>query len=87
MKLVDTSAWVEFLRRQGDAQVKHTIARLLQADQAAYTCPIRFELLSGAKSHEEMIWSKPCHCPRTTSLSRTTGGKPPCWNAVSGQKD
>ena len=53
MKLVDTSAWVEFLRRQGDAQVKHTIARLLQADQAAYTCPIRFELLSGAKSHEE----------------------------------
>jgi len=53
MKLVDTSAWVEFLRRKGDAKVKHAVARLLQADQAAYTCPIRFELLSGAKADEE----------------------------------
>jgi predicted nucleic acid-binding protein len=53
MKLVDTSAWVEFLRRKGDAKVKHMVARLLQADQAAYTCPIRFELLSGAKPDEE----------------------------------
>jgi len=53
MKLVDSSAWVEFLRRRGDIQVKHIVARLLQADQAAYTCPIRFELLSGVKPGEE----------------------------------
>jgi predicted nucleic acid-binding protein len=53
MKLVDTSAWVEFLRRNGDVKVKQAVARLLQADQAAYTCPIRFELLSGAKTNEE----------------------------------
>jgi predicted nucleic acid-binding protein len=53
MKLIDTSAWVEFLRRQGDAKIKHAIARLLQSDQAAYTCPVRFELLSGAKTNEE----------------------------------
>ena len=53
MKLVDTSAWVEFLRRKGDLKVKHAVARLLQADQAAYTCPIRFELLSGVKAGEE----------------------------------
>ena len=53
MKLVDTSAWVEFLRRKGDAKVKHAVARLLQADQAAYTCPIRFELLGGVKAGEE----------------------------------
>jgi predicted nucleic acid-binding protein len=53
MKLIDTSVWVEFLRRKGDVKVKHTVARLLQADQVAYTCPIRFELLSGAKSSEE----------------------------------
>jgi predicted nucleic acid-binding protein len=44
---------VEFLRRKGDSKVKHTVARLLQADQAAYTCPIRFELLTGAKPNEE----------------------------------
>jgi len=53
MRLIDTSAWVEFLRRKGDSKVKHAVARLLQADQAAYTCPIRFELLAGAKPNEE----------------------------------
>jgi predicted nucleic acid-binding protein len=53
MKLVDSSAWVEFLRRKGDPNVKHIVARLLQVDQAAYTCPIRFELLSGVRSGEE----------------------------------
>ena len=53
MKLVDTSAWIEFLRRQGDPAIKQAVARLIQADQAAYTCPIEFELLSGARSNEE----------------------------------
>ncbi len=53
MKLIDTSAWVEFLRRKGDPVVKHSVARLLQVDRAAYTCPIRFELLSGMKAGEE----------------------------------
>jgi predicted nucleic acid-binding protein len=53
MKLVDSSAWVEFLRRKGDTKVKHIVARLLQAEQAAFTCPIRFELLSGVKPGEE----------------------------------
>jgi predicted nucleic acid-binding protein len=53
MKLVDSSAWVEFLRRKGDLKVKDIVARLLEADQAAYTCPIRFELLSGVKPGEE----------------------------------
>jgi hypothetical protein len=53
MKLVDSSAWVEFLRRNGDAKVKAAVASLLQADQAAYTCPIRFELLSGVRPGEE----------------------------------
>lgn len=53
MRLVDSSAWVEFLRRKGDLRVKQAVARLIQADLAAYTCPIRFELLSGVKSGEE----------------------------------
>jgi predicted nucleic acid-binding protein len=53
MKLVDSSAWVGFLRRTGDPNVKHTGGRLLQADQAGYTCPIRFELMSGVKPSEE----------------------------------
>ena len=53
MRLVDTSAWVEFLRRQGDPRVKQAVARYLQADLAAYTCPTRFELLSGVKPAEK----------------------------------
>jgi len=53
MKLVDTSAWVEFLRRAGEAQAKQAVARLLEDSQTAYTCPIRFELLSGVRAGEE----------------------------------
>lgn len=53
MKLIDSSAWVVFLRRKGDPAIKNIVARLLQADQAAYTCPIRFELFAGVKPHEE----------------------------------
>jgi predicted nucleic acid-binding protein len=53
MKLVDTSAWVEFLRRKGDPRVKHAVANLIQREGAAYTCPIRFELLSGVRGGEE----------------------------------
>ncbi len=53
MRLVDSSAWVEFLRSKGDAGIKHAVARLLQADQVAFTCPIRFELLSGVRPGEE----------------------------------
>ncbi|MBI5802166.1 MAG: PIN domain-containing protein [Verrucomicrobia bacterium] len=53
MRLIDSSAWVEFLRRKGDSAVKQTVARLLQADRAAFTCPIRFELLGGVKPDEE----------------------------------
>ncbi len=53
MKLVDTSVWVEFLRRKGDPQVKHKVASMIEADLAGYTCPVRFELLSGVKTHEQ----------------------------------
>ena len=52
MRLVDTSAWVEFLRRKGEAKVKEAVARLLETEQAAYTCPIRFELLTGVRPGE-----------------------------------
>jgi predicted nucleic acid-binding protein len=53
MKLVDSSAWIEFLRRKGDPSAKNAVARLIEAEAAAYTCPIRFELLSGARPGEE----------------------------------
>lgn len=53
MKLVDSSLWVEFLRRKGDPRIKNRVARLLEENQIACTCPIRFELLSGVKADEE----------------------------------
>jgi predicted nucleic acid-binding protein len=53
MKLVDSSAWIEFLRRKGDPVVKQRVAQLIEADLAAYTCPVRFELFSGVKREEE----------------------------------
>ena len=53
MKLIDSSAWVEFLRKKGDPSVKQAVARLIQTELAAYTCPIRFELLSGVRPEEE----------------------------------
>ena len=53
MKLIDSSAWVEFLRRKGDPATKQKVARLIEDEQAAYTCPVRFELLSGVKPEEE----------------------------------
>ena len=52
MKLVDTSLWIEFLRRKGDVQIKHLMGQWLQDDQIAYTCPIQFELLFGVRSNE-----------------------------------
>jgi predicted nucleic acid-binding protein len=67
MKLVDTSAWVEFLRQRGDASVKHAVARLIEADRAAMTCPIQFELLSGVRPEEEAdllrAFEFSCHVP------------------------
>jgi predicted nucleic acid-binding protein len=53
MRLVDSSAWVEFFRKKGNPMTKRRVAQLLESEQAAFTCPIRFELLSGARSGEE----------------------------------
>jgi len=52
MILIDTSAWIEFLRPRGIPVVKERVAAYLSADDGAFTCPIRFELLSGAKDSE-----------------------------------
>jgi len=53
MKLIDTSAWVEFFRARGDVAVKRHVASLVQLDVAAFTCPVYFELLCGVKTHEK----------------------------------
>ncbi len=52
MTLIDTSAWIEFFRSRGDAVLKSRLADCLNAGEAAYTCPIRFELILGARPAE-----------------------------------
>ncbi len=52
MTLIDTSAWIEFFRRKGDALLKARVLEILTGDAAGYTCPIRFELVLGARPEE-----------------------------------
>lgn len=52
MILIDTSAWIEFFRRQGSAACKARVAAVVGAGTAAHTCPVRFELLLGARPEE-----------------------------------
>lgn len=52
MTLIDTSAWIEFFRKQGHRATKQRVATLLELGEAAYTGPILFELLSGARRKE-----------------------------------
>ena len=52
MTLVDTSAWIEFLRRSGDLAVKRRVAAYIDAADAATSGPIHFELLTGARPAE-----------------------------------
>ncbi len=52
MILIDTSAWIEFFRRRGDPRTKARVHDCLGIGEGAYTCPIRFELILGARPEE-----------------------------------
>jgi predicted nucleic acid-binding protein len=52
MTLIDTSAWIEFFRSKADTALKSRVADLISFGEAAYTCPIRFELFLGARAKE-----------------------------------
>jgi len=52
MVLVDSSAWIESLRRNGDMRVKLAIEGLLEAYEAQWCTPVRLEVLGGARKDE-----------------------------------
>ena len=52
MVLVDSSAWIESLRRHGDMRVKLAVEGLLEAYAAQWCSPIRLEVLGGARQQE-----------------------------------
>lgn len=53
MILVDTSAWVEFLR-DGAVDVADAVEQILQDDRAATTGPVVMEVLAGARSAQHL---------------------------------
>lgn len=52
MVLVDSSAWIESLRRQGDMGVKLAVEGLLDAYEAQWCAPVRLEVLGGVRLEE-----------------------------------
>jgi hypothetical protein len=69
MVLVDSSAWIESLRRNGDMRVKLAVEGLLEAYEAQWCSPTRLEVLGGAcleerarlGAHFSVIPYRPCH--------------------------
>ncbi|MCC5790793.1 MAG: PIN domain-containing protein [Opitutales bacterium] len=64
MTLVDTSAWIEYFRRDGDADVRAAVAKLIQNDRAAWSEIIFLELLRGndrqRKQAKQITETLPC---------------------------
>lgn len=52
MVLVDSSVWIEALRRQGRLEVKLAVQGLLEAYEAQWCSPVRLEVLGGARPEE-----------------------------------
>jgi predicted nucleic acid-binding protein len=58
MVLVDSSAWIESLRRHGDMRVKLAVEGLLEAYEAQWCSPVRLEVLGGARLEERALLAK-----------------------------
>jgi predicted nucleic acid-binding protein len=52
MVLVDSSAWIEALRRNGRLETKLAVEGLLEAYEAQWCSPVRLEVLGGARGTE-----------------------------------
>ncbi len=53
MKLVDTSSWIDALRRDGDPAIKARVAGLLRDGTAAWCDMVRLELWNGLRGAAE----------------------------------
>ena len=41
MTLIDTSAWIEFFRKDGHRETKTRVATMIELGEAAYCAPVR----------------------------------------------
>lgn len=53
MKLVDTSSWIDAMRRDGDAAVRARVQALMQSGDAAWCDFVRLELWNGLRGAAE----------------------------------
>ena len=78
MKLVDTSSWIEQLRRDGDPAVRERVEALLVTGDALW-CPIvRLELWNGARGERERAVLK-----EMEKEVRTLEIGPPVWDKAA----
>ncbi len=86
MTLIDTSAWIEFLRSKGNPEIKSFVKDHVLDGRAAYTCPVMFELVLGARANEledlrtalgvsERIEVTPAHWDHSAELASALKGK------------
>jgi predicted nucleic acid-binding protein len=55
MVLVDSSVWIEALRRQGRLDVKVALEALLEAYEAQLCAPVRLEVMGGSRREERRV--------------------------------
>jgi predicted nucleic acid-binding protein len=53
MKLIDTSSWIDALRRDGDPAVRARVQALMQSGEAAWCDFVRLELWNGLRGTAE----------------------------------
>ena len=62
MVIVDSSVWIEALRRDGNVQVKLALEALLEAYEAAWCGPVKLEVLGGARAQERKALKEHFSC-------------------------
>jgi predicted nucleic acid-binding protein len=62
MVLVDSSVWIEALRREGKLEVKVSLEGLLEEYEAAWCGPVKLEVLGGARVQDRKRLSAYFEC-------------------------
>ena len=62
MVLVDSSVWIEALRRDGRLDVKLALENLLEEYEAAWCGPVKLEVLGGARAQDRKSLEEQFSC-------------------------
>jgi predicted nucleic acid-binding protein len=62
MVLVDSSVWIESLRRDGRLEVKVALENLLEEYEAAWCGPVKLEVLGGSRPQERKMLEERFQC-------------------------